>query len=91
MGRQKPTARAEVVLFDVIYEDGTLTSNRKVPGASLGGLEGDKPAQAAIEAQDREIAQRSGRPRTRIKSITRSVMKERGIGARRVNRPRSIV
>jgi hypothetical protein len=72
MGRRKPTARAEVVLFNVLYEDGTQTSNRKVPGAVVGGLEGDEPARAFIEAQDREIALRSGRPRPAIKTITRA-------------------
>ena len=71
MGRQKPTARAEFVLFDVLYEDGTLTSNRKVPSSVLGGLDGDNPARAIIEAQDREIAERSGRMRSRIKSMSR--------------------
>lgn len=71
MGRQKPTARAEFVFFDVVYEDGTLTSNRKVPNSVLGGLDGDAPARDIIEAQDREIAERSGRARSRIKSISR--------------------
>jgi hypothetical protein len=75
MGRRKPTARAEFVLFNVLYEDGTQTSNRKVPGSELGGLEGDEPARAFIEAQDREIALRSGRPRPAIKTITRLVVK----------------
>jgi hypothetical protein len=39
----------------------------------LGSLEGDAPARDVIEAQDREIAERSGRSRTSIKSIGRSV------------------
>jgi hypothetical protein len=72
MARQKPTAKPEFVLFDVLYEDGTLTSNRKVPGSVLGGLEGDAPARGVIEAQDREIAERSGRSRSQIKSIGRA-------------------
>jgi hypothetical protein len=72
MARQKPTARPDFVLFDVLYEDGTLTSNRKVPSSMLGGLEGDAPARAVIEVQDREIAERSGRLRAPIKSIGRS-------------------
>jgi hypothetical protein len=63
------------VLFNVLYEDGTQTSNRKVPGAAVGGLEGDEPARAVIEAQDREIALRSGRPRPGIKAITRASVK----------------
>jgi hypothetical protein len=72
MGRQKPTAQAEFVLFDVVYEDGRITSNRKVPGSVLGGVDGDAAARIMLEAQDREIAERSGRPRSRIKSVTRA-------------------
>jgi hypothetical protein len=60
------------VLFDVLYEDGTQTSNRKVPAADLGGLDGDAPARNFVEAQDGEIAAVSGRPRSRIKSMARS-------------------
>ena len=75
MGRKKPTARAEFVLFNVLYEDGTVTSNRKVPDASLCGLDGDAPARDFIEAQDREILERSGRARAPIKSISRALRK----------------
>ena len=69
---RKPTARVETVLFDVIYEDGTQRSNRRVPGNLLGGLDGDEPARAFIEAQDREIAERSGIPPLAIKTLRRS-------------------
>jgi hypothetical protein len=75
MARRKPKAQAEFILFDVEYEDGTRTSNRKVPSAVLGGLEGDAPAQAIIESQDIEIAQRSGKTRGPIKSIARTAAK----------------
>jgi hypothetical protein len=34
----------EFILFDVLYENGTRTSNRKVPGSELGGIDGDLPA-----------------------------------------------
>ena len=72
MSRKKPTARIENVFFDVFYEDGSRTSNRKVNGDILGGLEGDAPAQLFLEAQDAEIGERSGRPRPKIKTISRS-------------------
>lgn len=72
MARKKPVADRGTVLFDVLYEDGTRTSNRKVPGAELGGLDGDEPARAFIEAQDRKIAAMSGNARPPIKAITRS-------------------
>ncbi|HEX6013874.1 MAG TPA: hypothetical protein VFY87_19185 [Geminicoccaceae bacterium] len=72
MARKKQPLSNGFVLFDVVYQDGSRTSNRKVPGAELGGLDGDAPARAFIEAQDRAIAERSGNPRAPIKSITRS-------------------
>ena len=69
---RKPTARTEFVFFNVVYEDGSQRSNRKVPGELLGGLDGDAPARAEIEAQDRVIAEKSGLPPLAIKSITRA-------------------
>jgi len=71
MSRKKPTAPLEFVLFNVLYEDGAVTSNRKVPSSMLGGLDGDAPARGVIESQDREIVERSGRVRAPIKSISR--------------------
>jgi len=62
----------EFTLFDVVYEDGSQTSNRKVPTAGLDGPEGDGVAKAFIESQDRKIAEASGRPRGTIKTIRRS-------------------
>ena len=69
--KQQPVANG-YVLFDVVYQDGARTSNRKVPSAELGGLDGDDPARTFIEAQDRTIAERSGNPRGPIKTIARS-------------------
>jgi hypothetical protein len=68
---RKPTAKAEFILFNVVYQDGSLSSNRKVPGNLVGTYEGDAPALAFIEAQDRDIAEKSGRPRGPIKRIER--------------------
>ena len=69
---KKPTARSEFVMFDVIYEDGSQRSNRKVDASLLGGLDGDEPARAAIEEQDRQISEKSGLPPLAVKSIKRS-------------------
>ncbi|WEJ59669.1 hypothetical protein [Devosia sp. FJ2-5-3] len=69
---RKPTARTEFVMFNVIYEDGSQRSNRKVDANLLGGLDGDEPAKAAIEEQDRAISEKSGVPPLAIRSITRS-------------------
>jgi hypothetical protein len=72
MARKQQPRPNGFVLFDVLYEDGSRTSNRKVPATELGGLDGDTPARIFVEAQDREIVAVSGRPRGRIMSIVRS-------------------
>lgn len=76
MGRsssnRKAKTESEFVLFDVLYEDGSKRSNRRVPGVLLGGLDGDAPALAALEEEDRKLGEVSGHPRPAIKSISRS-------------------
>jgi hypothetical protein len=73
MARRPGTRRVEeFVLFDVIYEDGTQTSNRKVPRSELDDIEGDLRAKPYIEAQDRQITEMSGKPRSPIKAMTRA-------------------
>ena len=72
MGKRSAGRRVEeFVLFDVLYEDGSRTSNRKVPGSELGVIDGDLFAKTYIEALDRQIAEIFGKPRTAIKSLTR--------------------
>jgi hypothetical protein len=82
---RKPGLNSEFVMFDVLYEDGTQRSNRKVPRALTGGIDGDKPAHGFLIEQDRDIAEKSGRPLAKIKSITRSGArkKERDFSERR--------
>jgi len=69
---RKPGTRTEFVLFDVLYEDGSQRSNRKVPSTVLGGLDGDAPARAAIAEQDAAIAEKSGKAPLQIKSVVRA-------------------
>ena len=69
MARMKPKARNEFALYNVHYEDGSLTSNRKVPGDVLEHFDPDQAIEDFLVAQDREIAERSGKPRAPIKSI----------------------
>jgi hypothetical protein len=72
MARRSTVRRAEeFILFDVLYEDGTRTSNRKVPGSELGNIDANLSAKTYIEIQDRQIAGISGKPRSFIKSLTR--------------------
>jgi hypothetical protein len=63
--------KGEFAFFNVFYEDGSQRSNRRVPSELLGGLDGDEPARAFIHEQDREIAEKSGRPPLEIKEISR--------------------
>jgi hypothetical protein len=77
MARKPGTrASAEFVLFDVLYEDGSQRSNRKVPSAVIGGAEGDGPATDFIAEQDRVIATKSGLPALPIKRVRRSGAKD---------------
>jgi hypothetical protein len=71
---RRPGARRveEFAFFDVLYEDSTQTSNRKVPTSALEGIDGDLPAKPYLEEQDRKIAEMSGKPRGPIKSMTRA-------------------
>ena len=64
------------VAFDVTYADGTRSSNRRVPGLALVGLDGDAPAKAILEQQDAEIGAASGKPRPAIKSVERAPLPE---------------
>lgn len=71
MAKKKINPNAAFILFNVIYEDGAQTSNRRVPTELVGGLDGEGPIKAFLEEQDRDIALKSGRPRGPIKTITR--------------------
>ncbi len=72
MGRMKPRAESAVALFDVYYEDGTRSSNRKVPDSELAGPGGDDAALTFLTGQDQKIAERSGLAPRAIKRVVRS-------------------
>jgi hypothetical protein len=72
MAKKKPRIDDSVILFDVIYEDGTRSSRRKVAAADLADSDGDDHAKTLIMEQDREIAKMSGNQRGNVKTITRS-------------------
>ncbi|RXH06397.1 hypothetical protein [Bradyrhizobium guangzhouense] len=63
--------KGEFAFFNVVYEDGSQRSNRRVPSELLGGLDGDEPARNFIMEQDRQIAEKSGRPALEIEKIER--------------------
>lgn len=70
--RKKPRLETSFVLFDVLYQDGTKTSYRKIPASEIHEHDGIKAAKAFIEEQDRTIAERSGVWRGPVKAVLRS-------------------
>ena len=72
MARKTKPLENDFVLFNVIYEDGTLSSNRKVPSTEIDQFDAEASIRASIEAQDRKIETMSGRSRGPIKAIVRA-------------------
>ncbi|HEY9163461.1 MAG TPA: hypothetical protein VIN57_02535 [Magnetovibrio sp.] len=76
MARNKAKSKSPTfMVFNVTYEDGSMTSNRRVSSELLDqsfGADLDDLARTAIQDQDNEIAQRSNQRRAKIKSITRA-------------------
>jgi hypothetical protein len=73
MAKKKVKVDDSTILFDVVYEDGTKSSRRRVAAAELDPHEqDDASAKTILMAQDQKIAAMSGNPRGPIKSITRS-------------------
>jgi len=75
MARKAKSKGAAFMMFNVTYEDGMVTSNRRVSSEQLDVSFGDDVmdlARTAIEAQDDEIASRSNQRRAKIKSIVKA-------------------
>ena len=75
MARKKSKGKGPAfTIFNVSYEDGTVSSNRRVSNELLDQSFGESfeaLARVAIETQDNEIAQRSGQRRAEIKTVVR--------------------
>ena len=72
MAKKKPRVDDSIILFDVIYEDGSRSSRRRVAAADLSDHDGDAHAKTVIMDQDRKISEKSGNDRGSIRSIARS-------------------
>ena len=59
----------EYSLFDVLYEDGSRLSNRKVPDEELAAEDKEAAIRTYLEEQDRRIGEASGKPRAAITAI----------------------
>ena len=74
MARKKSKAIG-FMMFNVTYEDGTMTSNRRVANELLDQSFGDDLldlARTAIQDQDNAIAQRTRVRRAKIKTLTKA-------------------
>ena len=71
MARKKQKISDEVLLVNVLYEDGSQRSNRKVQAAELSGYDDEREIRQIIEAQDQKIAELSGQRLAPIKEIIR--------------------
>jgi hypothetical protein len=72
--KRKSSKPAAFVMFNVVYHDGTLSSNRRVPGEALQDLLGTDEKDLAlnfITGQDLSIAERSGQAKAKIKTVSR--------------------
>ncbi len=76
MAGRKPKGKAAAfVMFNVTYEDGSVTSNRRVSNDLLDQSFGEALldlALTAIQDQDNDIARQSNRRRAKIKSIVQA-------------------
>ncbi len=61
--------KGEYAFFDVIYEDGSQRSNRRVPAELVAGLDKDEAVRGYLIEQDREIAEKSGKAAIAIKTV----------------------
>jgi len=72
MAKKQKAPVASMISFDVLYEDGSRLSNRKLKSTEIDEYNEIASAKALLQAQDREIASLSGRPRPDIKTVMRS-------------------
>ncbi|MBG1232709.1 hypothetical protein [Aestuariivirga litoralis] len=72
MAKKEKKQEDVFVMFDVVYEDGTKSSRRKINAVGLSKDEIEDHARTEIMNQDRKIAEMSGKPRGNIKELARS-------------------
>ncbi len=72
MSRKKKPLDTTFLMFDVVYEDGSRTSNRKVLTTDIDQFDAEGSIRANLEAQDSKIAEMSGKRRAAIKTVTKA-------------------
>ncbi len=72
MAKKQKKVEDNFVFFDVIYEDGTKSSRRKINAAGVDSSDVETFAMTEIMNQDRRIAEMSGKSRGQVKTLVKS-------------------
>jgi hypothetical protein len=72
MAKKQKKIEDSFVFFDVIYEDGSKSSRRKINAAGLDKSEIETFAMTEIMNQDRRISEMSGKSRGQVKTLVKS-------------------
>ncbi len=72
MAKKQKKIEDSFVFFDVIYEDGTKSSRRKINAAGVDASDVESFAMTEIMNQDRRISEMSGKTRGQVKTLVKS-------------------
>jgi hypothetical protein len=72
MAKKQKKIEDSFVYFDVIYEDGTKSSRRKINAAGVDASDIETFAMTEIMNQDRRISEMSGKSRGQVKTLVKS-------------------
>jgi hypothetical protein len=72
MAKKQKKIEDSFVFFDVIYEDGTKSSRRKINAAGVDASDIETFAMTEIMNQDRRISEMSGKSRGQVKTLVKS-------------------
>jgi hypothetical protein len=72
MAKKQKKIEDSFVFFDVIYEDGTKSSRRKINAAGVDASDIETFAMTEIMNQDRRISEMSGKSRGQVKTLMKS-------------------
>lgn len=72
MAKKQKKIEDSFVFFDVIYEDGTKSSRRKINAAGVDPSDVESFAMTEIMNQDRRISEMSGKSRGQVKTLVKS-------------------
>ena len=72
MAKKQKKIEDSFVFFDVIYEDGTKSSRRKINAAGVAPEDVEAYVLTEVMNQDRRIAEMSGKSRGDVKSLVKS-------------------